>query len=104
MEQAIAGTAWWRDYCSWPQICHSLWRGSSPGHSVKALAVPSYHRAERSLAEPCRLLQHRLEHWLKIAGRGIDDLQYLGGRCLLFQSLARLGDQPRVLHRDDRLR
>ena len=30
--------------------------------------------------------------------------KHLGGRGLLFQRLARLGDQPRVLHRDDRLR
>ena len=30
--------------------------------------------------------------------------KYLGGRGLLLQRLARLGDQPRVLHRDDRLR
>ena len=31
-------------------------------------------------------------------------LQHLGGRCLLLQRLARLGHQPRILHRDDRLR
>ena len=30
--------------------------------------------------------------------------KHLGGRGLLLQSFARLGDQPRVLHRDDRLR
>jgi hypothetical protein len=41
---------------------------------------------------------------LEIAGRGIDDLQHLGGRSLLLQSLARLGQESRVLHRDDRLR
>ena len=51
-----------------------------------------------------RLFQHRVEHRREIAGRGVDDLQYLGGRGLLLQRLARLGDQPRVLHRDDRLR
>ena len=51
-----------------------------------------------------RLLQHRVEHRREIAGRRIDDLQDLGGRGLLLQRLARLGDQPRVLHRDDRLR
>ena len=51
-----------------------------------------------------RLLQHRVEHRREVAGRGIDDPQHLGGRGLLLQRLARLGDQPRVLHRDDRLR
>ena len=30
--------------------------------------------------------------------------KHLGGRGLLLQGLARLGDQPRVLHRDHRLR
>ena len=39
----------------------------------------------------------------EVAGRGVDDLQHLGGRGLLLQSLARLGEEPRVLHRDDRL-
>ena len=51
-----------------------------------------------------RLLQHRVEHRREVAGRAIDDLQYLGGRGLLLQRLARLGDQPRILHRDHRLR
>src|SRR5207244_691989 len=40
----------------------------------------------------------------EVAGRRIDDLQYPGGRGLLLQRLARLGQQPRVLHRDYRLR
>ena len=37
-------------------------------------------------------------------GERIDDLQYLCGRGLLLQCLARLGHQPRVLHRDNGLR
>src|SRR5207248_3959485 len=40
---------------------------------------------------------------LPISGRGIDDPQHLGGRGLLFQRLACLGNEPRVLHSDDRL-
>ena len=43
----------------------------------------------------------------RILGRGarrrIDDLQDLGGRGLLLQCLAGLGDQPRILDRDHRL-
>ena len=39
----------------------------------------------------------------KFTGRGIDNLQHLGGRSLLLQGFARLGNQTRVLHRDDRL-
>ena len=37
-------------------------------------------------------------------GEQFIDLQYLGGRGLLLQGLARLGQEPRVLHRDHRLR
>ena len=57
-----------------------------------------------SLAQPRRSLDHCLEHRREIAGRGIDDAQHLGRRGLLLQRLARLGDEPRVLDRDDRLR
>ena len=55
------------------------------------------------VAEAYRLFQHRIEHRRQIAGRGVDHLQHLGGRGLLFQRLPLLGDQPRVLHRDHRL-
>src|SRR5215471_15554512 len=55
-------------------------------------------------AQALRLLQDRIEYWREVTGRGIDDLQDLGGRGLLLQGLTRLGDQPRILHRDDRLR
>ena len=51
-----------------------------------------------------RSFEHYFEHWGEIAGRGIDDLQDLGGCGLLFQGFARLGQEPRILHRDDRLR
>src|SRR5215472_5891554 len=54
--------------------------------------------------EGMRLLQNRVEYRREIAGRGIDDLQHLGGRGLLLQRLARLGDEPRILCGDDRLR
>ena len=59
--------------------------------------------AKRRLAQPHRLLQHRIEHRRQITGRGVDHLQHLGGRCLLLQRLALLGDQPRILDRDHRL-
>ena len=58
----------------------------------------------RRLAKPYRPVEHRVEHRGEVAGRGIDDLQYLGGRGLLLQRLARLGQEPRVLHCNDRLR
>jgi hypothetical protein len=36
-----------------------------------------------------RLFQDRLEHRREIAGRGIDDLQYLGGRGFPLQRLGK---------------
>src|SRR5262249_39781852 len=54
--------------------------------------------------EPDRLFEHCIEHRCEIAGRGVDDLQYPSGGGLLLQSLAGLGQEARVLHRDDRLR
>src|SRR5262249_22185972 len=58
----------------------------------------------RNAAQPVRLLQDRVEHWREVAGRRVDDLQHLGGRGLLLQSLARLSYEPRVLHCNYRLR
>ncbi|HUI95441.1 MAG TPA: hypothetical protein VLX44_06795, partial [Xanthobacteraceae bacterium] len=51
-----------------------------------------------------RLFDDRLKHRREVAGRRVDDAQYLGGRGLLFQRLAGLGHEPRILHRDHRLR
>src|SRR5215813_1704505 len=48
--------------------------------------------------------EHRVEHRREVTRRGVDDLQYLSGRRLLIERLAGLVNQPRVLHRDDRLR
>jgi len=38
---------------------------------------------EGRIAQPRCLFEHRVEHRGEVAGRGIDDLQYLGGRGLL---------------------
>ena len=51
-----------------------------------------------------RLLQYRVEYRREVAGRRIDDLQDLGCRGLLLQCLARLGQEPCIFHRDNRLR
>jgi hypothetical protein len=37
------------------------------------------------------LFQDCVEHWGKVAGRGIDDLQYLGRRGLPLEGLVTLG-------------
>ena len=54
-------------------------------------------------AQAVRLLQDRVEHWCEVVRRAVDDLQDFGGGGLLLQCLVRLGNQPRVLDRDDRL-
>src|ERR1700724_255284 len=71
---------------------------------MEPLAVIGAQLAEGTPAQAQRPLQHRVEDRREIAGRGIDDLQYLGSRGLLLQGLARLGQEPRILHCDDRLR
>src|SRR5204863_441089 len=73
-------------------------------HSMQSFAIKAVHLPEGGFAQPCRLVENRFEYRCEIAGRAVDDLQYLGGRGLLLQRLARLGQEPRVLHRDDRLR
>ena len=72
--------------------------------SVEEFAVIGPQCAERGTAQLHRLVQHSIEHRGEVAGRRVDDLQYFGSRGLLLQGLARLGQEPRVLHRDDRLR
>ena len=76
-----------------------LQRHWSKSFTSKVINVPNAASHKRM-----RLFQDRVEHRREVAGRGIDDLQHLGRRGLLLQSLARLGQEPRVLHRDDRLR
>src|SRR5215470_19131128 len=56
------------------------------------------------LAEPYRFIEHHLEYRREIAGRGIDDPQYLGGGGLLLQCLSGFSDEPRILHCNDCLR
>src|SRR5215469_416940 len=71
---------------------------------METLAVIRPEIADARPAQAGRLFEHRVEHRCEVAGRGIDHLQYLGGRGLLLQGLARLFDESRVLHCDDRLR
>ena len=43
------------------------------------------------LAKPRRLFEHGVEHRGEVAGRGVDDLQDLGGRGLPLEPLVTLG-------------
>jgi len=67
---------------------------------IEEFAVIGPQVTKRGVAQPHSLFKHRIEHRDKITGRGVDDAQYLGGRGLLLQRLARFGDQPCVLDRD----
>jgi len=79
-------------------------RDATYRNRIEVFAVVEQHRAERSLAQRDRPFQYLVENWAQVAGRRVDDSQHLGGRGLLLQCLARFGQQPRVLHRNDRLR
>ena len=87
--------------------------GGSPCKATARKASPSRKNRIPNLASQMRdrVLQHSLEHRLKLAGRTRDDLQHLGGGGLLLQrlgeiigALAQLVEQPGVLDRDHGLR
>jgi hypothetical protein len=54
---------------------------------METVAVVSVEMPTSRFAEPDRFFEHRIEDRRKVAGRGIDDLQDLGGRGLLFERL-----------------
>src|SRR5215471_5473416 len=68
---------------------------------MKFVPLADQQPAEYATAKPMRLFQYRVEHGREVAGRAVDDLQHLSGRSLLLQRFARLGEEPRVLHRYD---
>src|SRR5215475_12229455 len=72
-------------------------------YGVELLTVVEAQAAVPNLAKRARLFENGIENRLEVPRRRIDDLQHLGGRGLLIQCFTRLGEQPRVLHRDDRL-
>jgi hypothetical protein len=57
------------------------------------LAVVAPQSPACGIAQAPRFLEHRLEHGFQVAGRGIDDLQHLGGRGLLSERLVTLGSR-----------
>ena len=71
---------------------------------MEMFAIISRKHAKGGRTQPRCLFEHRVENWGEIAGRRIDDLQYLSSRSLLLQCIARLGQQPSIFHRNDRLR
>jgi hypothetical protein len=73
-------------------------------HRTEPAVLVELQTTVRDTAKAMCLFQDRVEYRGEIAGRAVDDLQDLRRGGLLLQSLARLGQEPRVLHRDHRLR
>src|SRR5262249_15978339 len=75
---------------------------SRPRRRGKAQAGPleEAETTERRLTEGLRLRDDRREYRLQLARRGVDDAEDFGRRGPLFEGLARLGQEPRVLHCD----
>jgi hypothetical protein len=67
-----------------------LRRQPAGGDSLKALVVSGIYGAEARIAQPKRFLQHCVEHRPEVTRRRVDDLQHLGGRGLLGESLVTL--------------
>src|SRR5689334_23231121 len=74
-----------------------------PGDRVEHAPVEGPERREVELAQTNGPFEYRVEHRTEVARRGIDNLQYLGRRSLLFQGLALFGYQSCVFDRDHRL-
>ena len=81
------------------------------GHSAVDLALAYPDRARIVAAKPAGRFDHCVQHRLHIGGRAADDVEHVAGRGLVFErffEVTRAGlqfaEQPRVLHRDDRLR
>ena len=75
---------------SWPVACgrcefsEPCLGDAARCYPMKCITIEPYHASERCFAQAQRLFQDRPKHRGEVAGRGIDDLQYLGGRSLLF--------------------
>src|SRR5262249_10580468 len=70
---------------------------------AKDLAVESVDESLGGVAELRRVLDERIEHWLKMECRAADDLEHFARRGLLLQRLLGLVEQPDVLDGDHRL-
>ncbi len=74
-----------------PQDRRVLLRQAPRRYRTEMLPVVGHQGAFRGAAEGMRLLQYRVEHRSEVAGRRIDDLQYLGGRGLPGERLLEFG-------------
>jgi len=75
-------TRWGAKWSSRQELGEPGW-DAPQSNSIEVLTVIGPQCAKRRAAQPVCLLQYRIEHRGEVAGRGIDDLQHLGGRRLL---------------------
>src|SRR5215472_2926699 len=68
-----------------PHLFPEPLRISARCYGPEGLTVIKQQPTMANGAEAVRLFQHRVEYRCEVAGRGIDDLQYLGGRGLPLQ-------------------
>jgi hypothetical protein len=76
-----------------PGLTHpsNVFRIAVPSHEMETLAIKRCQATVGSAAQSQCFLEHCLEYWGEVAGRGVDDLQDLGGRGLPLQRLVTLG-------------
>jgi hypothetical protein len=86
------------------QVVGERLRDAEPGFDHQALAIILEQCPELGLAKAHRVLQHRVEYRLQLAGRTADDLQDLRCGRLPLERFAQLVEQPRVVDGDDGLR
>jgi hypothetical protein len=67
------------------------------GDRPEMIAVTKNQGTVCGPAEGVCLFEYGIEDWGEVTGRRIDDLQYLGGRRLLFQRLVTLSFAVRKL-------
>ena len=79
-------------------------------NEVQRVAVPAIDISKLGVADANGILQHGLEHWLKIAGRAANYPKHLRGGGLLLQRLPKLAralllrfEQAHILNGDHRL-
>jgi len=80
------------------------------GHIAVDLALAYRDRREIGAAKPGGGFDHCVQHRLHIGGRAADDVEHIARRGLVFERFFEIAgaglqfaEQPRILHRDDRL-
>src|SRR5207248_9901585 len=69
------------------QLYDRHWHAAHSDDLVEVISFVYRQSAKRGFAKAKRLIERRVKHGAEIAGRAVDDLQYLGGRGLLLQCL-----------------